>query len=86
MVKQLNVTSSLCNVFDPVSSGKMLGYSDMRGLLDIIQSSKIKQAEATSSSVSWSAEMGYLNLTSPQGRLDHLAPSDSFSSTDSNEV
>ncbi|XP_071401144.1 coiled-coil domain-containing protein 30-like [Centroberyx affinis] len=68
------------------SSVMMPESSEIRGLLDNIESSKTKQTEVTSSPLSAvtmrPAEMGYLNLTSTNSRSDQSAPSGFLSSTD----
>uniref|UniRef100_UPI003AAF6347 uncharacterized protein isoform X4 n=1 Tax=Centroberyx gerrardi TaxID=166262 RepID=UPI003AAF6347 len=68
------------------SSVMMPESSEIRGLLDNIESSKTKQTEVTSSPLSAvtmrPAEMGYLNLTSANSRSDQSAPAGFLSSTD----
>lgn len=70
-----------------VPSVMMPEPSEIQGLLDNTQT---KQPEVTSSphcfisgTLSRSAEMGYLNLTSAQSRSDHSAPPAALSSSDS---
>ncbi|XP_062316563.1 coiled-coil domain-containing protein 30 isoform X1 [Osmerus eperlanus] len=83
------------NLGSPFTSTRSVlpGSDNTRNLLDIIQSTRARHPEDTSpsplstltSSLSRPAELGYLNLTSPQAGDDPLGLSDSLS-TDSGEV
>ncbi|KAM4613744.1 coiled-coil domain-containing protein 30 [Polymixia lowei] len=93
--EEVKKMSSLQNVLTSgplqTSSAMQLMFSDIRVLLDNIQSSRTKQTQVTFSPLSTlttplsgSAEMSYLNLTSVNSCSERLAPSGSIHSTDSN--